>query len=141
MNIYYEGRNVSDMLKTVPSSWFLQSGPMETSLSVTGVDPRIYDLKPGERITVSDSKPLPWWKRLLRRKPKTETIFEGVITQATVAWDNWGTTNSFEAISVADWVFQHTIPTDFGQQVVQKAGLPVELRDSIGRFDSSEDRG
>jgi hypothetical protein len=107
--IFYDGRNVSDMLKTARASWFLQSGPIETSLSVTGVDPRIYDLRVGERITVSDTESLSWWKRLLRRKPKTETIFVGVITQATVGWDNWGTTHSFEAVSMSDWLLQHTI--------------------------------
>jgi hypothetical protein len=49
-----------------------------------------------------------------------------------------------EALLLLDWSDEWDKLEDapnLGQQVVQKAGLPSELRDAIGRFDSSEDKG
>ena len=112
MKIIYDGRDVSAMLGTVPSSWLLDSSGRQTSLSVGGVDPRTYDLQVGKQITLYETEPRPWWKRLLRIKPKTLTRFAGIITRVEVGWDRWGVTHSFEALSLSDWLASRTVWDD-----------------------------
>jgi hypothetical protein len=111
-------------------------GRERTTFSAAGLSTAVA-LNPGQRVAVYNEAALPWWKKLLRIKPRRTAVFTGVIVEVNLGWDG----QSFEAVSWGDWLLEHTVPPSFGQQVVQKAGLARELRAAIRPYDPSEDKG